>query len=392
MLADNVALGDLVKAAAAPFRLPVQVCKPGPMVTGRFDFRSAQDVPALLSERGYPVDFDGTLFRVGCDQATTEFQLATSTPSLPLDPFGRTAAPTIAPTQPVEPPTFKSARIRYRDPSKIVQVLSKLPGLSVIADPDIPGPLLLSGAASIVDEAAAFMRDLDRCPDQLQIEAVVVSSSDSSERSRGFGIQFREPGNALIGTYNPLAQATVSIPGLRLFLDGLAGSSTLRQNSSFSSRVLLGETVKLVDGQEVPIRAATSVTDRETRADVIYRSIGHKLVMKLDALDDEAVLTVEHELSSQTGNSDLGPAFGTRSTISTMRVALGRPVMVALAGTDLASKTRSRGILSRSDATNASKGGVYLVFALKRLPCGGAAEGEDVQPEAAPPHDKRGLK
>jgi len=293
--------------------------------------------------------------------------------------------------KPVEPTTFRAGRIRYRDPTKIVQVLSKLPGLSVLADPDIPGPLLLAGPTAIVEEAAAFMRDLDTCPDQLQIEAVVVSSSNSSERSRGFGMQFRASGDAQIGAFDPLAQATVTIPGLRLFLDGLASSAVLRQNSSFSSRVLLGETVKLVDGQEVPVRAATSITDRETRADVVYRSIGHKLSLRVDALGDEAVLTVEHELSNQTGNGDLGPAFGTRSTMSTMRVALDRPVTIALSGTDLASKTRSRGLLSRSDATTASTGGVYLVFALKRLLCGGVAEGEDVQPKAAPPHDKRGL-
>ncbi|WP_313808832.1 hypothetical protein [Sphingobium sp.] len=390
MLADNVALGDLVKAAAGPFRLPVEVCKPGPMVTGRFDFKGAQDIPVLLAEKGFSVDFDGTSFRVGCDQAATELQLAGAPDGSPLNPFGaRGPAPVAASVRPPEPPTFKAGRIRYRDPSKIVRVLSKMPGLSVIADPDIPGPLLLAGPAAIVDQATAFMRDLDRCPDQLQIEAVVISSSESSERSRGFGVQFREPGNVLIGSYDPLAQATISIPGLRLFLDGLAGSSTLRQNSSFSSRVLLGETVKLVDGQEIPIRAATSVTDRETRADVVYRSIGHKLSLRVDALDDEAVLTVEHELSNQTGSGDLGPSFGTRSTMSTMRVALGRPVMIALSGTDLASKTRSRGLLSRSDATTALKGGIYLVFALKRLVCGGEAEGEDVQPKAAPPHEKR---
>jgi len=79
VLADNVALGDVVKAAATPFRLPVEVCKPGSMVTGRFDFQRAQDIPVLLGERGFPVEFDGTRFRVSCDQAATELQVSAAT-------------------------------------------------------------------------------------------------------------------------------------------------------------------------------------------------------------------------------------------------------------------------------------------------------------------------
>lgn len=402
-----------MEIAAKPYGLHVRVCSQGDRpVTGRFDFASAAAVADLLAAKGHPVTFDGGRYSVGCDQASVETPIGATVENRNLH-SGSASLPLGSPLDPnlgeamrrngvgfggagpayVEPPTYERLTSRYRDPSKLLATLSKLPGLSVVADPDIPGPLLLAGPASIVKQAAAFMRDLDRCPDQVELQAVVVSSGDSSDRSRRFGIQLREPGTLSVGGFDPIAAATITIPGLRAYLDALRETATVRQNSTFSARVLLGEAVRLVDGQEVAIRAATSVTDRETRADVAYRSIGHKLAVTLDALDREAVVTIEHELSSIVGQTALGPTFATRSTVSAMRVALDRPTVVSLAGTDLATKTRSKGLLSRADATAVAKSGVYLVFALRRLPCVvDAPGGELLQPPGASAPGRSGPK
>lgn len=400
-------LETVVRSAAASFGFGVEVCNATAgrrLVTGRFNFREAGDVSGLLLEKGFPVEFVNGRYRVGCDQASDELAggaassagMAATAPfsaailggdrsvpsGSPLDP-GQAA---YAPPPPPPPPTYHADRVRYRDPSRVIEVLSKIPGLSVIADPKVPGPLLMVGPASVVGEASKFLAAFDQCPAMAQVEATIVTSSNTLDRSRGFGLQLREPGTSLIGTFDPLAGATIAIPGLRLYLDGLRDTGEFRANGTLRARVLIGETVKVQDGSDVPVRSATSVTDRETRTDVVYRSTGNRMTVKLHAIEEgSAVLEIEHELSSQSGEGPLGPTFSTRSVSSLLRVQLGEPNLISLSGLDSASKVRSRGIFSRSDATKAGKAGAFLVFAVERVPCAigpGPQRSEDRKPSA----------
>lgn len=398
----------MVETAAKDFGSPVRVCGPAGdrPVTGRFNFRNSADIASLLTAKGMPVTFDGLQVNVGCDQASAELGGATGgVGMLGGSPYAPQMVPAIDPAYPsgsplspapmaapapadVLPEQISMGRVRYRDPSPIIALLSKLPGLSVIADPKVPGPLLLAGPASIVKVAELYLAEVDRCPVQVQIEAAVVSSSVSSSRSRGFGFQFHD-GNTLVGEAGAVGGSVISIPALRVFLNGLAEGSEFRVNSSLKSRVVLGETVTVQDGQDVPIRAATSVTDRETRQDVVYRSVGHKMTVRLAAIDGpDAILEVTHELSSQTGSSTLGPVFTTRALTSIMGVEVGKPVMVSLSGADAAQKVRARGIFSRSDATEASKAGAFLVFALERVACGAGTGSERSEDRKPAPHAK----
>jgi hypothetical protein len=413
LIADATPLRIVVETGAKDFGTSVRVCNPAigdRAVTGRFNFRNSQEVAALLVAKGMPVTFDGTQLNIGCDQASAELSGAVSptgqfpgspfAPSVsggpivpaidpnypmgsPLSPAPSMAVPMAAPG-PVLPEEISLGHIRYRDPSPVIALLSKLPGLSVIADPKVPGPLLLAGSASIVRVAEQYLAELDTCPVQVQLEAAVVSSSVSSARSRGFGLQFHS-GSTSIGSFDQGAGAAISIPSLRIYLSGLAEGSEFRVNSSLKSRVLLGETVKVQDGQDIPIRSATSVTDRETRQDIVYRSVGHQMVIKLAAIEgNNAILVVEHELSSQTANGSLGPVFTTRSVTSTMRVEVGKPTTISLSGSDSASKLRGRGIFSRSDSTEAAKAGAFLVFALERVGCAagpGSERSEERKPD-----------
>jgi len=386
-IADAVPLETVVGVSAQQFGVPVEVCSNGKRpVTGRFDFREPADVAGLLFEKGFPVLYVNGGLSVGCDQAARELDAggASSVSIGAMSPFSSAilggSRPSGSPLDgggyvapaPVVPSTFRAATIRYRDPSKVIATLSKLPGLSVVADPAIPGPLLLVGTASIVDQAESFLAAFDTCPAMAQVEASIVTSSDSSERSRGFGLQIREPGSSLIGAFDPLAGATISIPGLRVYLDGMRQSGEFRTNASLRARVLLGETVTVQDGSDVPVRAATAVTDRETRTDVIYRKTGNRMTVKLLALEGQtAIVSIDHELSAQSADGTLGPTFTTRSVSSLLRVDLGAPNLISLSGADSASKSRSRGILSRSDGTAASKAGAFVVFAVERVPCTG---------------------
>lgn len=401
-IADAVPLEVVVQTAAQQFGLPVRVCSNGKRpVTGRFNFREAGDVSGLLLEKGFPVSMEPGGYVVGCDQSSQELDQggASSTGVSAMSPFSSailggdrsiphgsplSPGPTYSPPPPPPPAIFRAATVRYRDPSKVVSTLSKLPGLSVIADPDVPGPLLLVGAASVVSQAEKYLTAFDTCPRMAQVEATIVTSSDNLDRSRAFGVQIREPGSSLIGGFDPLAGATIAIPGLRVYLDGLRQSGEFRTNASLRARVLLGETVKVQDGADVPVRSATSVTDRETRTDVVYRQTGNRMTVKLLALEDAtAIVQIEHELSAQAATGPLGPSFSTRSVSSILRVDLGSPNLISLSGADSASKVRSRGIFSRSDATAAAKAGGFLVFAVERVPCGtgpGPQRSEDRKP------------
>lgn len=400
-IADAVPLETVVRSAAADFGFGVTVCNSGQRpVTGRFAFREAADVAGLLLEKGFPVEFVNGQYRVGCDQASAELAggAASSAGMAATAPFAgailggdrpqsQPGGYVSAPAAPPPPPSiYRADRVRYRDPSKVIAVLSRIPGLSVIADPDVPGPLLMVGPASIVGEAEKFLAAFDQCPAMGQVEATIVTTSDRLDRSRGFGVQIREPGSSLIGAFDPLAGATVSIPGLRLYLDGLRETGEFRTNGTLRARVLLGETVKVQDGSDVPVRSATSVTDRETRTDVVYRSTGNRMTVKLIAIEaGTAVLSIEHELSAQSGDGALGPTFSTRSVTSLLRVNLGEANLISLSGIDTASKVRSRGIFSRSDATTAAKAGAFLVFAVERVPCAigpGPQRSEDRKPSA----------
>ena len=412
-IADAVPLETVVRSAAADYGFAVEVCNAGSRpVTGRFNFKEAADVSGQLSDKGFPVQFVNGKLRVGCDQASTELAggAATNAGMAATAPFanailggdrpdprpGGYAAP-VAPAVVAPPPppaVYRSERIRYRDPSKVLALLAKVPGLSVIADPDVPGPLLMVGPASIVGEASKFLASFDQCPAMAQVEATIVTSSGRLDRSRAFGLQIREPGSSLIGGFDPLAGATVAIPGLRLYLDGLRQTGEFRSNGTLRARVLVGETVRVQDGADVPVRAATSVTDRETRTDVVYRSTGNRMTVKLHAIEDgSAVIAIEHELSAQSGTGPLGPTFSTRSVTSLLRVNLGEANLVSLSGLDTASKVRSRGIFSRSDATAAAKDGAFLVFAVERVPCaGGPGRERSERPEAASAGQTRAAK
>lgn len=412
-VADAVPLETVVAVSAQKFGVPVEICSNGKRpVTGRFDFREPADVAGLLLEKGFPVLYVNGGLSVGCDQAARELDAggASSASVGLMSPFSSAivggprnvpsgspfSGPAYAPAPPPVPSTFRAATIRYRDPSKVIDVLSKLPGLSVVADPAVPGPLLLVGTASIIDQAESFLAAFDQCPAMAQVEATIVTSSDTSERSRGFGLQIREPGSSLIGGFDPLAGATIAIPGLRLYLDGLRQTGEFRTNASLRARVLLGETVEVQDGSDVPVRSATSVTDRETRTDVVYRKTGNRMKVKLLAMEGQsAIVQIEHELSAQSGDGSLGPTFSNRSVSSLLRVDLGAPNLISLSGADSANKTTSRGIFSRSDATAAGKAGAFVVFAVERVPCGtgpGPQRSEDRKPGPEGTRDGNKMK
>jgi hypothetical protein len=410
MVVQAVPVRDFMAAFAPRLGVKYKACGAA-LVTGRFYIEVAQDLDHAIREAGRSLSFaaDGTWLvdcsaadQIGNDPLGTyvskplaDAALGNGHPSYSrgLDPnsdaFKQAALNsynggqplTAVPVHPVvTPDRYRHLETHYVSKSKF-DFLEGL-GLKVLGNPDVPGPLMLVGPAKIVDEAEKYIRAADICPRQLRVEATVITRANTRTRGRKFGLRIGNT-KAGFGTAGNAASG-LNLPLLTAFLEANRGVFEAGTNATFRGRVLEGEELKLSDGQDVPVRAATSVTDRETRQDVIYRTAGHQLGIKAVSLNDgEAVLVVDHSISALANASDLGPTFSTRSTASSFRITYGSPVILSLSGSDAANRQKSRGILSRNDAMEAVDTGSFLLLAVQKEGCG-VAVGEDVQPKAAP--------
>lgn len=373
---DRTPVADAVRIAAGKLGGSARICKPvAGTVTGRFDFPELEAVGPMLAEKGYPVSWepDGRP-SVGCDVVADE-QAGSVVPVFGgSGAFGGapgSSAPPARPAPPPEPQERVLVDVRYRDPSKVAEAISKLPGLSVLSFPDAPGPLMLSGPASIVGHAEEFVRALDTCPRQVELQALVISIAENVGRRREFGIGV--VGDSVRIGDQTIGDNFVNVGGLVLRLGALRERGEFRANRSFVARVVEGESVQLGDGQQIAIRAGAIITDRETRDNIVYRDVGHNLTFGLDVLSDRfALLSILHQISSVTGNTALGPTFANLSTETVARVELGEWQMISLAGSDRAERTSGRGFLSRRDHLVSEQNGTFLLFVVAELPCGQA--------------------
>lgn len=396
MLAQAIPVKDFVQAFAPRFGLQFRVCG-NANITGKFRIDKASDLAQALSDAGRRVAIDAAgVLLVDCSASDrlaadplgqyVSGPMTSAALAGPNVPSGNPLDPNMAPSSPYGPSVmrapdevFKALDTHYVT-KKRLGILEGL-GLKVLGDPDVPGPMLLVGPAKIIDEAEAYVRSVDVCPRQLRVEATVVTRANSRNRSRAFGIRIGND-KAALGTAGT-ADSLIDLPLLQAFLAAKRETYEIGTNASFKGYILQGEDLKLTDGRDIPVRSATSVTDRETRQDIIYRTAGHQLSVKPLSLNDvDAVLLVEHSISAQGASSDLGPSFAQRGTSSTFRIRYGEPIVLSLSGQDTAARIRSRGILSRNDSFEAADGGAFLVLAVELDRCRDA-EGESAQPKAA---------
>lgn len=380
VVAHSVPIQAFVDAYSTMFDATVEVCNKGSTVSGRFVLNDSASFGQALAEAGRKVEFaaDGTI-RVDCaasnhapaswldDKVAPLSSAVLSRP--PVAAVHRSSAPDVMVRQ-VETRYVKKARF---DPLEAL-------GLRVLGDPNIPGPLLLAGPARIVEAAEEYIRAVDVCPRQLKVEATVVSRSNSKRRARNFGLRIgdHQIGFGTAGT----GDTGLNFTWLSGWLEATRGTYEAAANASFVARILEGEELKLTDGEEVPVRTATTVTDRETRDSIVYRNAGHSLAIKALAFgENEVVLQADHSISALAGVTNLGPAFSNRGTSSTFRVRYGQPFVLSLTGTDRASRRADRGILFRADDLDASDGGSFLVLAVDQERCAaGDGAGERMQP------------
>lgn len=368
---------DVAAKAIQPLvGFPIRACSQAP-VSGLRDISTVADAAEFFANAGLPVEIKDTGLMVGCDAADFAISPALDAAegnfnaSAMLGPTGRQNAPTAsqgAPVAPPEPPTYHTVSAKWVKRDLLGQIGTAL-GIRMIFDAVPEHPILLAGPADAVSQARAYIVALNVCPVQLSFEASVIQRADSDIKDRDIGI--RLGGAKLgIGTAGVSDGSGINFSWLTGFLEATHEVARFRVNASHSAMLLAGEAVQLRDGGQTPVRAATSVTDRETRVDVVYKATGHNLDLQLLAIDgSDALLMIDQSYSSVGTVTDLGPSFSSRSIKSTLRVPIGEPVVLAVSGADTVSTSKRRGILSRGDFSTISKGGSFLVFQLERVGC-----------------------
>lgn len=255
-------------------------------------------------------------------------------------------------------------------------IVRKLPGLSVLADPDRPGPMIVMGPKKWVGQARAFIRELDACPVEVRITAAVVARSGSALASRAFGVRLDAFGGDLVAGATPPIGGGVGIQlgPLQAVITGLRDRYRLEEVYSSQSRVLLGRALVLNDGAEVPVSTGEVLNANGAATAISYRNVGHSLtVLPLAHASGYVVGTIRHELSAQQGNNGVGPTFGSRRVETSFRVRPGEPVVMALSGLDTTSQSKTSGVFFSGKRNNQTEAGGFLVLTLEPEGCAAQA-------------------
>ena len=373
---------DVVAKAVGPIvGVAIRACTQQP-VTGSADIRTLADAAEFFANAGLPVGFVGTELQVGCDVSDQALPpgggFANIPRGSPLNPFGEGGAfqpqqtpglPQYAsPAPPPVKPKVETMTAKWVKRPLLEKVAGAL-GVKLIFDETPDHPILLAGPADAVADARRYIEAVNVCPVGLTMEASVIQRSDSDLRSSEAGARIgtRSIG---FGTAGTSPDTGLSFSWVTAFLEARKEVSRFRVNASHSALLLPGEPVVLRNGGEAPVRAATSVTDRETRTDVVYRATGFNLDLVLQAIDgNDALLSVEQSYSSVGAQTELGPAFNNRSFKSVVRVPIDQPSVLTVSGDDTVSDGRRRGLLFWGKSTSVSKNGSFLVFKLTRSGC-----------------------
>lgn len=255
-----------------------------------------------------------------------------------------------------EPPAPRTSPLESRAATGESIALSERSRVRVVADEE-RNALLISGTEAEYRSVLRVLRELDRRPLEVLIEATIadVTLSDRLE----YGVRwFFEEGNHSV-TLTDLASGAVAPtpPGLsyvfaatnaRAVLDLLATVTDVQVISAPQLLVLNNQEAQLQVGDQVPIatQQATSTTDPDAPivSTVQLRDTG--VILKVTPRVNEGglvILEIEQEVSQVNQDADTGtitPTISKRVITTTVAVQSGRTV--ALGGLIRDSKTNTR--------------------------------------------------
>lgn len=386
-------------------------------ISGYFEVNTPNQGLLALRAAGLNPSLSGDTLLIGCSGNPADPNMPTGSPLSPMPqnapqtalggpfpqnggplpgqpqnaPYGAPTAPQTPIPNPDEDIGSTSLRTRYVTGKKLTDLLKGLPGVSILAEPDTPGPVTIYGPRKWVMEAQSFAKRLDVCPMQFDVTSVIVARSGSDLANRAFGVRVDISNGNLVFGGVPLRDTGISlnVGPLTATIDALRQHNRLEEVYVTSSHVLFGSDLTITDGQEVPVETGDLVTEVGTTTTKRYRTVGHSLKVRVTAADGPFITgTIDHELSSQQGSNSVGPTFGSRRVQTAFRVQLGEPIVMAVSGADSASTAKSKGFLFTSKATSRIENGGFVVLIITPSGCAhsaddggaaGAARREDLQ-------------
>lgn len=226
--------------------------------------------------------------------------------------------------------TLASTRSGVRDASQSDFV-------RVVAD-DVKNNLIIRTSGLVFAKMKPVLRDLDRAPAQVIINATLAEVTLNDNLRYGVQVFLRNNENNRLGgfTNGNALDIAPDLPGLsylvglraspKLVLDAIANETSVRVVSSPSVVVLDNQPATLQVGNEVPIatRSAQSVTDPEAPIvnNIEFRDTG--VILKVTPrINNEGVVTmeIEQEISAVVNATPAGAPGSLTPTISQRRIA-----------------------------------------------------------------------
>ncbi len=207
----------------------------------------------------------------------------------------------------------------------------------VVAD-DVKNNLIIRTSGLVFAKMKPVLRDLDRAPAQVIINATLAEVTLNDNLRYGVQVFLRNNENNRLGgfTNGNALDIAPDLPGLsylvglraspKLVLDAIANETSVRVVSSPSVVVLDNQPATLQVGNEVPIatRSAQSVTDPEAPIvnNIEFRDTG--VILKVTPrINNEGVVTmqIEQEISAVVNATPAGAPGSLTPTISQRRIA-----------------------------------------------------------------------
>lgn len=220
-------------------------------------------------------------------------------------------------------PDAQSGAIQARP----VTAVDLMPDVRVVAD-DSNNAILIYASGNEYRKIEAALRDLDKAPTQILIEASIIEVTLNDELKYGLqwffqggvGSRYTGEGSLNLNTVGDIGPAqpgfsysiTNPLGDVRLVLNALADKSLLKVISSPSVLVLDNQTAKIHVGDQQPVRSSTTISDTgQERFSIEYKDTGVQLSVTPSANAGGVVLLDVSQVVTDIGSVDV--ATGQRS-------------------------------------------------------------------------------
>lgn len=238
----------------------------------------------------------------------------------------------------VEPDAVEVYRPQFRSVESLGEAL-KMTGVK-LASGKQGSELVFSGSAARIAVALDLLKRLDRRAGILDVRAVVIEYSDSSEAQQSFSAVM----NLLAGRIGVKLSAGPANANSISFRDGsvsavltaIAGDSRFKQLAEPRLRVVDGQKARVLVGSDFPVRGATTIDKAGNAiASIEYKQAGIILELTPHVFENSILLAVKQQVSSValTTSSGIDSPSVNKREVETM-VDLQSGELVALAGLD----------------------------------------------------------